>query len=563
METCEEHTHETDAGEVIDAAHLPLILHHRDAELIPVHTRGVAVTELHTAGAHVGDEAIGWRGAITIGIKHFGRDTHLVLVVALILVEGIVEVDVLYIGATLITSVVGFRLLVGIGRVSLGVVDALITVEDALLLLVEVTSTEVVVVVAGRVVLPCLPDTVVGNHATHGIKPLTVGTILAFLLVVKAVEAHILQLARTRGGGKGIGLGGLLRNLTPLGRRIGLTAIDRHAALVELLTVAEDIFRHLTEVEVEVATIVAGRTILTGVDEGIEQPELDILDIGLLEIVGVEAAHHTAPLGLGLLQTTVGRKVTSQVIGSTLLWIVGQIQHVERSRSTVVCRLTTVGVEFLHVDFTHVVVRQLVEVALDVRGGERGVAAGEDGIDAIPCQQSTVHATTHAGLVGTLREHRRHTRQGPLLRFLHTEVGLRVLKVVDIRSVVLGAASCTTNQLGKLTGEGDVARFFHMEEGYLIEHRGEPLTLLFPVHTQAPEGITQRFVTHRHLRGQSLFVEVHQRTRHLEVLREVVLPVHTHHRLALHAVFRVRLQTHTHVRPGIDDALVQDGHLTS
>ena len=149
-----------------------------------------------------------------------------------------------------------------------------------------------------------------------------------------------------------------------------------------------------------------------------------------------------------------------------------------------------------------------------------------------------------------------------MFRFLHTEVGLRILKVVDIRGVVLSATSRTANQLGKLTGKGDMARLFHVEEGNLVEHRGEPLTLLFPVHTQAPEGITQGFVAHRHFRGQGLFVEVHQRTRHLEVLREVVLPVQAQHRLTLHAVFRVRLQTHADVRPGIDDTLVQDGHLT-
>ena len=240
------------------------------------------------------------------------------------------------------------------------------------------------VVVTGRVVLPSPTDAVVGNHPTHGIEPLTVGTILAFLLVVKTIETHVLQLARTRGGGEGIGLSGLSRNLTPLGRRIGLTAIDGHATLIELLTVAEDILRHLTEVEVEIAAIIAGRSILTGVDKGVEQPELDILDIGLLEVVGVEASHHTAPLGLGLLQTSVGEEVAGQVIRAALLGIVGQVQHVEMSGSTVISTLSAVGIELFHVDLTHVVVRQLVEVALDVRGGKCGVTAGEDGIDAIP-----------------------------------------------------------------------------------------------------------------------------------------------------------------------------------
>ena len=54
-----------------------------------------------------------------------------------------------------------------------------------------------------------------------------------------------------------------------------------------------------------------------------------------------------------------------------------------------------------------------------------------------------------------------------------------------------------------------------------------------------------------------------QRTTYLEILREVILPVEAEHTLALHAVFRVRLQRHVDVRSGIDNALVQDGHLAS
>ena len=101
-----------------------------------------------------------------------------------------------------------------------------------------------------------------------------------------------------------------------------------------------------------------------------------------------------------------------------------------------------------------------------------------------------------------------------------------------------------------------------MQEGYLVEHRGEPLALLLPVHIESPDGVTQRLRTHRHLRGESLLREMHQCTAELEVLREVILPVHTQHRLALHTVVGVRLQRHTDVCARIDDALVQYGHLT-
>ena len=150
----------------------------------------------------------------------------------------------------------------------------------------------------------------------------------------------------------------------------------------------------------------------------------------------------------------------------------------------------------------------------------------------------------------------------PSLRITHVDIVLGVLEVVDIRGIVLHATSRPCDEMGKLTREVDVRGLLHVEEGDLVEHRGEPLTLLFPVHTQSPYRVVQRFLSQRHLRGECLFGEVHQRTADLEVLRELIFPVDTHHRLTLHAVVGVRLQRHVHVRTGIDDALVEDGHLT-
>ena len=206
-------------------------------------------------------------------------------------------------------------------------------------------------------------------------------------------------------------------------------------------------------------------------------------------------------------------------------------------------------------------VRQLVQVALDVTRCQRGTSAREDRVDVIPGQQRTVVATRHARLVTRFHEGGRHTRDGPLLRIAHVDIVLRVLKVVDIRGIVLGAACRTCDELGKLASKRDVRGFLHMEEGYLVEHRRQPLALLFPVHVQSPEGVAQRLCSHCHLRGQCLLVQVHQRTAQLEILRELVFPVHAHHRLALHTVLRVRFERHLHVGTSIADALIQDGHL--
>ena len=100
-----------------------------------------------------------------------------------------------------------------------------------------------------------------------------------------------------------------------------------------------------------------------------------------------------------------------------------------------------------------------------------------------------------------------------------------------------------------------------MQQRNLVQHVSQPLRLLLPVEVEAPERVVQRLLAHVDFRYQCLFGDVHQRTAHAEVLREVVLPVHAVHGLALHAVVAVRLQGHADIRTSVDDALVQDGHL--
>ena len=77
-------------------------------------------------------------------------------------------------------------------------------------------------------------------------------------------------------------------------------------------------------------------------------------------------------------------------------------------------------------------VRQLVQVALDMAGRQRRTSAGEDGVDVIPRQQRPVVATRHAHLVARFHEGRGHTREDPLLRIAHVDIVLRILEVVDI-----------------------------------------------------------------------------------------------------------------------------------
>ena len=142
-----------------------------------------------------------------------GTDAYMVLVVTLILVQRIVLVDILNVRIGLIRGVIAFRLLVVVGRVALWHVDALVAFQDAGTAIVQVTATEVVVVIVCRVGIPGTSHTVVDADT---VEESVISRIAALLFVVQTVESDILQGTRAAGGGEGIGLGGLYRNASPL-----------------------------------------------------------------------------------------------------------------------------------------------------------------------------------------------------------------------------------------------------------------------------------------------------------------------------------------------------------
>ena len=109
-ETREEHTHETDAGEVADAAHPFLILVYGNTEEVP--REGLhALTRARCRVALVHDEVLA-------DLEILGPDGEMILVVFLVFVEGVVLVDILHIRSALVRGVVGLRAVVGVGGVA-------------------------------------------------------------------------------------------------------------------------------------------------------------------------------------------------------------------------------------------------------------------------------------------------------------------------------------------------------------------------------------------------------------------------------------------------------------
>ena len=206
-------------------------------------------------------------------------------------------------------------------------------------------------------------------------------------------------------------------------------------------------------------------------------------------------------------------------------------------------------------------VRQLVQVALDMRRRERAATVCEERVNGVPRQQRTVESARQVGLVVMVGNARRHTRQLPRLRVDDAVAGLRVLKVVDIRRIVLSSAGGLGNEMGEVATESNLRRLLHVEERNLVEHVREPLALGLPVDIDAPQRVAQRFRAHGNLRGESLLMQVLNSTANLEFLREFVFEVESEHALAYLSVVGIGLKAHVDGRSGVDIALVKNCHL--
>ena len=319
LEAREEHAHEADGGEVVDGTHAALVVVDGDAELIPGNMVGETVSKGRLRLAFVDN-------VVLADHKVLRTQGDMILVVFLVLVERVVLVDVLDVGRSLIGSVVALGAALGVGGVALRVVDVFVSTQDAGLNLVVVASTEIVVVVVGRVVHDGVEHSR-RDLPLDGREEVLIGLEGSLLFVVQTVETEVLAFTTAAGGGESVVLGGLDGNLSPMCEGEVLGAIHRHSTLVELLSVAQDVFAYLTQVDVEVATIFGGVVRSVGVDEGVHHPELDVLHVGGLEVVGVEFSHHTTPVLRRVVECSVLRKVGIEVVRSTLVGIIGKIEH--------------------------------------------------------------------------------------------------------------------------------------------------------------------------------------------------------------------------------------------
>ena len=378
------HTHEADVGEVANATHAFTVgVVQWYAYQVPVDVLYRTIAQSHRSRTYIGY-------ILATGAQILWSDGQMVLPVLLALAQGIIGIYILYIGSVLPCCLVAFGRVLTIGRVALWHIDTLVSIQYRYLLTIIIRATEVMIIIVGRVFK---------QRYAHGVGQVGQGTGVQFvpeclicseglfLLIAQSVQAQVLLGSRTtliiERIGDTIGLG----HIAPGGFLdvIHIT-IDGQTALVCLLTVLQDVFAYLTQIEVQVtAQFLLVRTISLFIEEGVHQPEFDVLYVLCLKVGIVHLAHHTAPSGFGLLQITLGIHIEAQIVWSSLLGIEGHIEHVQCGIA-IVRGLRLIGIQFQFVDGTHIVVGQLVLVALDMTWGQCRTAIGKYGVHTIPCQ---------------------------------------------------------------------------------------------------------------------------------------------------------------------------------
>ena len=546
-EACHEHSHEADGRKVRNAAFPPFILIHRDAEKIPCIVTHHAIPGLLACHALIDNVVLPHLHGI------FGN-ADLVLIVLFVFIECEVLIDVFHIRLGLIGCAVTLGRVFAIHGVTVRVVDVFITIEDGALLAVVVGTSEIVILVGRR----GEQDGVVNLRAhlcLYRCQKLGIGRIGFLLLRSKSVKAHVLFVTGTAGRVECVSHRILRGHTSPNRFRVlGRVIVNGQAAFVEFLTVLEHILTDFAQVEIQIAT--EGAAFIACFDERVEHPELNILDIRRFKVRGFQFAHHAAPAFLGIKQVPVSVKRRIQVVRTTLIGIIGQVQHAQ-------------GVGLLHIDafvgkelalvhLAHIGVGKLFQVALDMTRRKAGRSAREKRVDIIPGQKGTVIAITDiAGQLG-LAEHGGYAGNVPLLRIGNVYLTLGVFKVIDIRSVPLRTLAFTRNKLGKLGCEIDARRCGAVQQRQFVEPVCEALALLLPGKVQPPKRVVQRFGTHGHLGGERFLAEVHESTSHLEILGEVIREVQAEHGFALHTIVRVTLQADVHTGARIQNALVEN-----
>ena len=140
VKSSHEHAHETDGREIVDASVATFVLLDGDAEEIPLRFGRLTISSFRIDGAAVYD----------VVLSHLHRIRtylHTILIELFIFVERVVLIDVFHIGRGLVSCGIAFGRSFSCYRVTIGIVDKFVAIEDARAAFVPITSAKIVVAV--------------------------------------------------------------------------------------------------------------------------------------------------------------------------------------------------------------------------------------------------------------------------------------------------------------------------------------------------------------------------------------------------------------------------------
>ena len=241
---------------------------------------------------------------------------------------------------------------------------------------------------------------------------------------------------------------------------------------------------------------------------GIHEPELDILDIGFLEIGIIQLAHHTAPTLFRVRQFTIlTDHICGDVILSALLGIIGEVKYGQFG--IYVAGFLTIRVYLVLIDDTRTMVAHRRQIITDMIR-RVGLRVTEDRIDGVPSQVRTTAVISRCvgREIDSLFIDNTAWRgcQEPVVREMDVDIGCCRLEIIDIRrSLAPHISGVTRDEVCKLRVDRESGGGCRGYPGDLVNRIREPLELGLPAGVQTPDGVSKRFVTHINFRGQRTF----------------------------------------------------------
>ena len=194
------HTHKADRLEVTDITHClhrSTVAAKRYLKLVPVHIYFLAVTQRHMRHFLLGD-------MLFADLHHIRAQDNLVLIVAFYLVQRIVIIDIFDIRRQSRSRSVRLVLILRVRRVTFGIIELLIAVQNRHRLFVVIRAAVVVIFITRRVIerriragFPLTTHGLVRHFLTHGIHEIAVRIRalireVQLLFLVQTVQTHVL-----------------------------------------------------------------------------------------------------------------------------------------------------------------------------------------------------------------------------------------------------------------------------------------------------------------------------------------------------------------------------------